>query len=104
MVLCATACIESSSTHSAQKLLPSIQEWALLDLSGWDSVMRCSPHRLVLTSAALHCKAYRSMGASGAERAIASLPCTIVPGMPDHNNAVCHRNNHQAVQFCSFCQ
>src|SRR5579862_1608017 len=66
--------------------------------------MRCSPYRLVLTSAALQCKTYGSTGASGAERAIASLSCTIVSVMPDHNNAVCHRNTHQAVQFCSFCQ
>ena len=34
MALRETGRIESSSTHSAQKLLPPIQEWALLDLPG----------------------------------------------------------------------
>lgn len=35
--------------------------------------MQCRPHRLVLTSAALQCKSYGSMGAPEAERAIATF-------------------------------
>jgi len=65
----------------------------------------CNAGHIVWFSFMLLCSARRmALWAPLKQNAIASLPCTIVPVMPKHNNEVCHRNNHQTVQICSFCK